>query len=88
MTEAGSSGNPPCASYRRSSRALLLKPSGFRGSARRLLTFPAWGPLRALDSLYVRGRVKLLELHRGETQLAKRASDHRPLFADLMIEHL
>ncbi|MEZ4366454.1 MAG: hypothetical protein R2939_09230 [Kofleriaceae bacterium] len=45
-------------------------------------TFPAWAPLRALDSLYVRSAT-ITHLARGETQLAKRASDHRPLFADV-----
>lgn len=64
----------------------LLTPSGFRGSERKPRTFPAWGPLRALDSIYVRGKVRLLELTRGETELAKRASDHRPLIADLALE--
>ncbi|HVK72511.1 MAG TPA: endonuclease/exonuclease/phosphatase family protein [Kofleriaceae bacterium] len=64
----------------------LLAPSGFRGLARCPRTFPAWGPLRALDSIYVRGKVAMLGLHRGETELCKRASDHRPLYADLMLE--
>ena len=64
----------------------LLTPAGFRGADRRPRTFPAWGPLRALDSLYVRGTLRLLELTRGETELAKRASDHRPLIADVVIE--
>ena len=66
----------------------MLAPSGFRGPDRAPRTFPAWGPLRALDGLYVRGKVRLLQLARGEHDLAKRASDHRPLFADLMIDHL
>ena len=64
----------------------LLTPAGFRGVDRKPRTFPAWGPLRALDSIYVRGAVRLLELSRGETELAKRASDHRPLIADLVLE--
>ncbi len=64
----------------------LLTPAGFRGAAHRPRTFPAWGPLRALDSLYVRGTMRLLDLTRGETALAKRASDHRPLIADLVID--
>jgi len=63
----------------------LLLPSGFRGAERRPRTFPAWGPLRALDSIYVRGAVRLLDLTRGETELAKRASDHRPLIADVSL---
>jgi endonuclease/exonuclease/phosphatase family metal-dependent hydrolase len=64
----------------------LLTPAGFRGADRRPRTFPAWGPLRALDSLYVRGKVRMMELARGETELCKRASDHRPLVADLVLE--
>lgn len=66
-------------------RAMLM-PAGFRGADRTPRTFPAWGPLRALDSLYVRGKVRLMELARGETELCKRASDHRPLVADLIVE--
>ena len=65
----------------------VLAPSGFRGCERPPRTFPAWAPLRALDSLYVRGAVRLLGIHRGETDLARRASDHRPLFADVVIGH-
>ena len=61
----------------------LLEPSGFVGTARPPRTFPAWGPLRALDSVYVRGRLRLLHLARGETELCRRASDHRPLIADV-----
>jgi endonuclease/exonuclease/phosphatase family metal-dependent hydrolase len=64
----------------------LLAPSGFRGAKQPPRTFPAWAPMRALDSIYVRGRCELLEVARGETQLARRASDHRPLFADVVIE--
>ena len=61
----------------------LLAPSGFRGRERPPRTFPAWGPLRALDSIYVRGRLELQHLMRGEIDLARRASDHRPLIADV-----
>lgn len=64
----------------------LLTPSGFRGAERAPRTFPAWGPLRALDSLYVRGRLRLHELTRGEIELARRASDHRPLIADVQLQ--
>lgn len=62
-----------------------LEPHGFAGVERRPRTFPAWAPMRALDGIYVRGAVQLCELSRGETELARRASDHRPLFADLEI---
>jgi endonuclease/exonuclease/phosphatase family metal-dependent hydrolase len=46
-------------------------------------TFPAWAPLRALDGLYVRGNVEVATLARAEAAVAKRASDHRPLWAEL-----
>lgn len=60
-----------------------LAPHGFVGVDRRPRTFPAWAPMRALDGVYVRGAVLMHAVQRGETVLAKRASDHRPLIADL-----
>jgi endonuclease/exonuclease/phosphatase family metal-dependent hydrolase len=77
----------------------LLRPVGFRGpgekpdgtrptseAARRPATFPAWGPVRPLDAIFVRGQVDYLKLSRCESELARRASDHRPLFADVRLE--
>lgn len=61
----------------------LLSPAGFRGPARSPRTFPAWAPMRALDGLYVRGNVEVSALARAEAAVAKRASDHRPLWAEL-----
>ena len=61
----------------------LLTPAGFRGSKRQVLTFPSWGPIRPLDAIYVRGDVSLRHVHRARTELARRASDHLPLVADL-----
>ena len=63
----------------------LLHPSGFRGIERRPLTFPAWGPMRALDAIFVRGSVDFVKLARCETDLSRRASDHRPLVADVRL---
>lgn len=63
----------------------LLAPAGFRGSERRPLTFPAWGPLRALDAIFVRGDLDLLRLSRCDSELARRASDHRPLVAEVRL---
>jgi endonuclease/exonuclease/phosphatase family metal-dependent hydrolase len=60
----------------------LLTPAGFRGPDRAPRTFPAWAPIRALDGIYVRG-AELAELQRGEIPLARQASDHRPLIADV-----
>lgn len=61
----------------------LLTPAGFRGLKRPIRTFPAFAPVRALDSIYVRGRVEFVRVFRSRLQLAKRASDHLPLVADL-----
>lgn len=63
----------------------LLRPSGFRGIEKRPLTFPAWGPVRPLDAIFVRGKVDFLKLSRCESELARRASDHRPLVADVRL---
>ena len=64
----------------------LLVPSGFRGIDRRPLTFPAWGPMRALDAIFVRGAVDLQKLVRCDSDLARRASDHRPLVAEVKLQ--
>lgn len=63
----------------------ILEPAGFRGPEKPPLTFPAFAPLRALDSLYVRGRVQLTHLQRAQTAVCRRASDHLPLVADLRL---
>ena len=63
----------------------LLVPAGFRGIERRPLTFPAWGPMRALDAIFVRGAMDFLRLARCDSELARRASDHRPLVADVRL---
>jgi endonuclease/exonuclease/phosphatase family metal-dependent hydrolase len=63
----------------------ILRPSGFRGVERRPLTFPAWGPLRPLDAIFVRGAVDFVKLARCESDLARRASDHRPLVAEVRL---
>ena len=63
----------------------LLRPAGFRGVERRPLTFPAWGPMRALDAIFVRGAVDFLKLSRCDSELARRASDHRPLIAEIRL---
>ncbi|CAN5851362.1 endonuclease/exonuclease/phosphatase family protein [soil metagenome] len=77
----------------------LLAPSGFRGPGtepaglrpggeimRRPLTFPAWGPMRALNAIFVRGAVEFTRLTRCDSDLARRASDHRPLIAEVKLQ--
>ena len=64
----------------------LLSPAGFRGSERRPLTFPAWGPMRALDGIFVRGTMDFIKLSRCDSELARRASDHRPILAEVRLK--
>jgi endonuclease/exonuclease/phosphatase family metal-dependent hydrolase len=64
----------------------LLRTAGFRGTDRRPLTFPAWSPLRPLDAIFVRGAVDFVKLARCESELARRASDHRPLIAEVQLK--
>ena len=61
----------------------LLRPVGFRGMNPPLRTFPAYAPMRALDSVYVRGDIELEKVQRARLALARRASDHLPLIADV-----
>ncbi len=63
----------------------LLEPAGFRSGSKPIRTFPAIAPVRALDSIYVRGRVDLERLYTSRLALARQASDHRPLIADLKV---
>lgn len=63
----------------------LLVPADFRGGERPVRTFPAYAPVRALDSIYLRGSLELHRLHRSRLKLAARASDHLPLIGDCEI---
>ncbi|GAB4531478.1 MAG: endonuclease/exonuclease/phosphatase family protein [Haliangiales bacterium] len=58
-------------------------PAGFTGMPRMLRTFPAYAPVRALDGIYLRGSVELLKIERARVAIAKQASDHLPLIADV-----
>jgi len=63
-----------------------LQPRGFRRAGPLANTFPAAFPVRPLDALFVRGEV---HLHRHAAPLregvARQASDHLPLVADLSL---
>ena len=63
----------------------LLAPAGFRGPLRPLRTFPAWAPVRALDSFYVRGDLEVEQLERLRGRGTRTASDHLPLAALLRL---
>ncbi|MBT8492495.1 MAG: endonuclease/exonuclease/phosphatase family protein [Deltaproteobacteria bacterium] len=56
-------------------------PNGFTG-LKTPATFPAYAPVRALDSVYVRGNIRLAKVMRSRLVVAKSASDHLPLIAD------
>lgn len=64
----------------------LLGSAGFRGISSPLRTFPAYAPIRALDSVYVKGDVDILTVQRPRLEMAKWASDHLPVIADLEIK--
>lgn len=61
----------------------LLAPAGFRTSRHAHPTFPAWAPVRALDAIYVRGAIEIAHVSRSHLGLARFASDHLPLVAEL-----
>jgi endonuclease/exonuclease/phosphatase family metal-dependent hydrolase len=65
--------------------AKLLAPAGFQTLAKLPATFPSYAPMRALDGLYIRGDVELIKLERSRLKVARQASDHLPLIADLLI---
>ena len=64
----------------------LLGPAGFATTMHVVPTFPAYAPVRALDGIYVRGGVSIEHMFRSRLHLARTASDHLPLIADLEIE--
>jgi len=63
----------------------VMEPAGFRGVARSPPTFPAFRPLRPLDRVFVRGRVAIEQCYRCVDAVARTASDHLPLVADLRV---
>ena len=60
----------------------LFLPAGFEPATGTIRTFPAIMPMRALDRIYFRGRLKLRGAHASRTAVARRASDHLPLVAE------
>jgi endonuclease/exonuclease/phosphatase family metal-dependent hydrolase len=48
-----------------------------------LNTFPAYLPVRPLDGVFLRGDLEARGISVPKTKLAKQASDHLPLVADL-----
>lgn len=66
----------------------FLEPQRLKRAGALRNTFPAALPLRPLDGIFFRGSVRLRHFEVGSTRLAKTASDHRPLIADLDISRV
>jgi endonuclease/exonuclease/phosphatase family metal-dependent hydrolase len=66
----------------------FLEPKGFTRVCKLAPTFPAALPLRPLDGLWIRGGLKVISAHPVRTGLAKAASDHLPIVADLELSPL
>ncbi len=63
-----------------------LEPAGFRSATGPVKTFPAFLPMRALDRIYFRGRLKLHHSYASRAAFARQASDHLPLVAEFELE--
>jgi endonuclease/exonuclease/phosphatase family metal-dependent hydrolase len=61
----------------------FLEPAGLKRAGKLQPTFPAALPFRPLDGLWVRGSVSVVTAHPVRSALAKVASDHLPIVADL-----
>ncbi len=67
-----------------------LADNGFRCATGRGVrasrTFPAWGPVGALDRVFLRGPLSCRGHSCSRLALARQASDHRPLIVELDLE--
>jgi len=61
----------------------FLMPAGFSRAGSLAQTFPAWLPIRPLDGIFVRGDLRVRRCEPPLEAVAKRASDHLPLVAEL-----
>lgn len=60
-----------------------LQPAGFSRAGNLVNTFPAWLPVRPLDGLFIRGDLSWRSCSPCTSRLARQASDHLPLIAEL-----
>ncbi len=63
----------------------FLTPAGFARAGALANTFPAWLPLRPLDGIFVRGQAVVVRCAPRHSELARSASDHLPLVADIKL---
>ncbi|VAW35941.1 Endonuclease/exonuclease/phosphatase, partial [hydrothermal vent metagenome] len=69
-------------------RALFIEGLGFSCAtdtkdAIAIKTFPSFAPRGGLDKVYYKGRLKLSKVYRYRKKIAKIASDHLPIVAEL-----
>jgi endonuclease/exonuclease/phosphatase family metal-dependent hydrolase len=69
----------------------VLREAGFRCVAGDAddpghATYPSWFPLGALDKVFVRGAVRSAHAHPSRLALARVASDHLPLVAEIEVD--
>jgi len=64
----------------------FLEPAGFVRACKLQPTFPAALPFRPLDGLWIRGSLSVVASHVVRTSLAKSASDHLPILAELELQ--
>jgi endonuclease/exonuclease/phosphatase family metal-dependent hydrolase len=57
------------------------------GRARRVRTFPSWCPVLALDRVWVHPASSIHAVRVHKSPLARRASDHLPVVAELALPH-
>jgi len=61
----------------------ILVPAGFRRAGELVNTFPAVLPVRPLDGIFLRGDLRAHMFHACRSRLARQASDHLPLVAEV-----
>lgn len=66
---------------------LVLEPTGYQGTSRRIRTFPAVRPLRPLDRVFVTAPLTITHAYGSHLKTARRASDHLPLVVDLGVDN-
>jgi endonuclease/exonuclease/phosphatase family metal-dependent hydrolase len=60
-----------------------VQPAGFTRAGNLFNTFPAVMPLRPLDGIFVRGDLRCAHCGTRHSEVARAASDHLPLVAEL-----
>ncbi|MHC5210718.1 MAG: endonuclease/exonuclease/phosphatase family protein [Planctomycetota bacterium] len=67
----------------------MLRRTGFQCATgvgvRASRTFPAWGPVGPLDRVFLRGGLRCTHHFRSRLALARQASDHLPVIAELKL---